>query len=107
MAVTSTLMAMQPVGGRLTRRERRELDALGRLLATQDPSLAEKLSGPAVRRRAVWAARLGSVMLVFGVVMLAAGLFFDSRGVGVLGAVLLLTCWMPARIAAADPSASS
>jgi len=93
-------MAMQPTGGRLTRRERRELDALGRLLAGQDPSLAEKLSGPAVRRREVWATRLGSVMLVLGVVLLAAAFLFDTRGIGLIGAVLLLTCWMPARIAA-------
>ena len=95
---------MKPIGGRLTRRERRELDGLGRLLATQDPSLAEKLNGPAVGRRQLWAARVGSVMLVLGVVMLAAGFLFDASGVGVVGAVLLLTCWMPARIAAPDPA---
>lgn len=100
-------MATKPTGRRLTRHERRELDGLARLLADEDPSLAAGLRGPAVRRRDVWAARVGSVMLVLGVVMLASGFLFGTLGVGVLGVVLLLTCWMPARIAATEPATNS
>jgi len=90
----------------LSRRERRDLNELGRRLAAQDPSLAEQLSGPAPRRRDVWASRIGSVMMVLGLVMPASGFLFDSSGVGAFGVVMLLTCWMPARIAESPDPAS-
>ncbi|WP_298795847.1 DUF3040 domain-containing protein [uncultured Pseudonocardia sp.] len=87
---------------RLSRRQRRELDALGRQLVAEDPELAQQLSRPPLPRREVWAARLGSVMLVSGVVGLASGILFGLVAVGAIGATLLLSCWMPVRIVTPD-----
>jgi len=86
----------------LNRRQRRVLAALGQQLLEQDPELAEQLSRPPLPARQVWAARVGSAMLVLGVVLLASGFLFAATGVGTLGAVLLLTWWMPVRIVAPE-----
>jgi hypothetical protein len=87
----------------MSRRQRRDLEALGRSLAAQDPDLAAQLSVPRVLRREVWASRLGAVMLVAGVVLLACGFLFAATGLGSVGAILLLTFWMPPRIVAPGP----
>lgn len=87
---------------RLSRRQRRALAALGQDLLAQDPELAAQLNRPPVLRRQVWAARLSSLMLVAGVVMLASGILFGGVAVGGIGATLLLSCWMPPKIAAPD-----
>lgn len=87
---------------RLSRRQRRALAALGHDLLAQDPELARQLSRPPVLRRQVWAARLSSVMLVAGVVLLASGILFGGVAVGGIGATLLLSWWMPPRIVAPD-----
>lgn len=94
------------IGGRamrryLNRRQPRVLGALWQQLLDQDPELAEQLSRHPVPTRQVWAARVGSAMLVLGVV-LASGFLFMASGVGTLGAVVLLTWWMPVRIVAPE-----
>jgi hypothetical protein len=87
----------------LSRRERRELAALGRQLAEQAPELAEQLSRPPMPATELWARRIGSAMFVVGVVLLGAGILFSAPGAGTFGAVLLPCCWMPWRIVAKDP----
>ena len=87
---------------RLDRRRRRALAQLAQQLVEQDPELARRLTSPPVPRREVWAARLGSVMLVAGVVLFSCGIAFGSAGSGALGAALLLSWWMPPRIVAPE-----
>ncbi|WP_226353618.1 DUF3040 domain-containing protein [Pseudonocardia sp. ICBG601] len=87
---------------RLSRRERRALVALGEQLVASDPALARELSGPVESRATRWAARLGTAMFLLGVVLLAAGLLAGWAGAGAVGAVLLITCWMPARVVAPE-----
>lgn len=87
---------------RLNRGQRRELAALARQLVEQDPKLAEQLTSPPAPRREVWATRLGSLMLVAGVVLFSCGILVASAAMGALGAALLLSWWMPHRIVAPD-----
>jgi hypothetical protein len=59
---------------KLTRRQRRELAALGQQLAQDDPGLAEQLSRPGLRRARTHAGVvIGRVMFVLGLLMVLGG----------------------------------
>ncbi|WP_226353619.1 DUF3040 domain-containing protein [Pseudonocardia sp. ICBG601] len=86
----------------LSRRERRALVALGEQLGASDPVLARELSLPAEPGSVRWATRLGAAMFLLGVVLLTIGLLVADAGAGAVGALLLITCWMPPRIVAPE-----
>ena len=86
---------------RLTRRQRRDLAALGKQLARDDPDLAAQLSRPAgstFRTRPAGTrvgVLVGRVLLVFGLVMVTYGVVLSVQAATMIGAVALLLCWIP------------
>ena len=85
----------------LTRRQRRELAALGKQLSREDPDLAAQLSRPAgstfrIRYgRARAGVLIGRLLLVLGLVMVAYGVVLSTPTATTIGAVALLMCWIP------------
>lgn len=82
----------------LSRRERHELAALGKQLPDEDPELAELLKGPPPPPHAARAARMGSVWLTAGVVMLLYGILLSTPVICAFGGLLLMSWWVPSRL---------
>ena len=81
---------------KLTRRQRRELAALGQQLVQDDPGLAEQLSRPGLRRARTHAGVvIGRVMFVLGLLMVLGGDLLSASTAVTLGAIVLLTSWVP------------
>lgn len=76
----------------LSRRERRVLDQLGRVLAAEDPELVAQLSAP--RGRAV-ARRVATMLSGVGAVVLLLGLLIQMWELLVLAVLLGVGCWVP------------
>lgn len=93
-----------PPMSRLTRRQRRALHALGRDLQREDPELAAQLSHSPEPPRVRWARNIATTMALLGVLLVTVGLVAASAGTAAMGSLLLITCWMPPRIAASDPT---
>jgi len=76
----------------LSRRERRVLHQLGRMLAAEDPELVAQLSAPrgraVVRRVAMALSGIGAVVLLIGVVIPVWELLLFALLLGV-------GCWVP------------
>lgn len=85
----------------LTRRQRRDLTALGQQLAREDPDLAALLSQPAEsasrrrRRHAHAGVLIGQVLFVLGLLMITWGALMSTPTATTVGAIVLLTCFVP------------
>jgi Protein of unknown function (DUF3040) len=85
----------------LTRRQRRELAALGEQLGREDPDLAAQLSRPAgstfhLRRgRTPTGVVAGRALLVLGLTLVAYGLALSVPTVTMVGAITLTIFWIP------------
>jgi hypothetical protein len=79
----------------LTFRQRRQLAALWRQLATEDPGLAGGLSGTARPGRRPAGDTVGWWMLWTGICLLPIGVILAVGHLVALAVVLLTTFWMP------------
>jgi hypothetical protein len=85
----------------LTRRQRRELAALGEQLGREDPDLAAQLSRPAGSTFRLRCGRThigvltGRALLVLGLVMVAYGVVLSVPAVTMVGAIALMIFWIP------------
>lgn len=87
---------------KLTRRQRRGLDAIGRQLAREDPDLGAQLSLPAETRRSRFGGspvgvRIGKILLVLGLIMISWGVLVSTPTATTIGITVLLLCWIPWR----------
>ncbi|MCE0764390.1 DUF3040 domain-containing protein [Pseudonocardia kujensis] len=86
---------------RLTRRQRRDLTALGQQLAREDPDLAAQLSQPAEpaprprRRHSHAGVLIGQVLFVLGLLMIVWGALTSTPAAITIGVIVLLACWVP------------
>ena len=85
---------------KLTRRERRELAALGERLAQEDAGLAAQLSrpvGPAPqqRHRSSVGVLSGQVLFVVALLMMTWGVMMSTSSAITIGAIVFLACWVP------------
>lgn len=86
---------------RLTRRQRRELAALGEQLGCEDPDLAAQLSQPAEstfrlrRGHTPVGVVAGRALLVLGLTFVAYGAVLSVPPVTMLGAITLTIFWIP------------
>jgi hypothetical protein len=75
----------------LSRRERRVLDQLGRVLAAEDPELVAQLSTPRAR---VGARRVVATLSVVGAVVLLLGVLIQVWELLLLALLLGIGCWV-------------
>jgi hypothetical protein len=76
----------------LSRRERRVLGQLGRVLAAEDPELVAQLSAP--RGRAV-ARRVATILSVVGAAVLVLGVLIQVWELLLFALLLGVGCWVP------------
>jgi Protein of unknown function (DUF3040) len=76
----------------LSRRERRVLAQLGRVLAAEDPELVAQLSAP--RGRAV-SRRVATMLSAVGAVVLVLGVLIQVWELLLLALLLGVGCWVP------------
>jgi hypothetical protein len=85
----------------LTRRQRRELAAMGEQLGREDPDLAAQLSRQAgstfrlPRGRTHIGILIGRTLLVLGLLMVAYGVVLSVPTVTMVGAITLTIFWIP------------
>ncbi|MCW2719708.1 MAG: hypothetical protein JWR81_3530 [Pseudonocardia sp.] len=89
---------------RMTRRQRRQLAALGQQLAQENPELAAQLSQPVRPPRPATRAAgsssplgvvIGQVLFVLGLLLVIGGALLSAPTAITLGVIVLLTCWVP------------
>jgi hypothetical protein len=85
---------------KLTRRERRELAALGERLAQEDADLAAQLSrsvepAPSQRHRSPVGVLSGQVLFVVALLIMTGGVVTSTSSAITIGAIVFLVCWVP------------
>ncbi|MEU7810828.1 DUF3040 domain-containing protein [Pseudonocardia sp. NPDC049154] len=85
---------------KLTRRERRELAALGERLAQEDADLAAQLSrpiepAPSQQHHSSAGVLIGQVLFVVALLMTTWGVVMSTSSAITIGAIVFLACWVP------------
>ncbi|MFC4948446.1 DUF3040 domain-containing protein [Pseudonocardia sp. GCM10023141] len=92
-----------PVGPTgLTRRQRRELAALGQQLAVEDPELAQELRKPNPARLRQQGARITLRLLWSGFALFLLAAVLDVQSLVLIACTVVLLCWLPAHLLSAN-----